>query len=117
MEPELKDKIKNVLIQYTTLDKDIVLLKEELKKRVTMKKELTQDLLTLMETTNVDCFEMGNNAVIHKKRKTRQSLSRKYLKQVFLQHMDDDVYVEKLLDIIMENRNIKHVDTLICKEI
>lgn len=115
MDQNIKNKIKNFVEDYTKLEKDIKLLKTELKKRTELKKTLTSDLVSLMETTNVDCFEMGNDAIIHKKRKTRQCLSRKYLKSVLSEHMKDDAYVEKLLTIIMDNRSIKETDLLLYK--
>lgn len=117
MGEELKLNIKASISQYTQLDKEIKVLKTELKKRELQKKELTNELIKLMDNTNVDCFEMGNNALVHKKMITRQCLSKKYLKEVLKENLNDDNYVEKLLTIIMENRTTKETDTLVCKEI
>jgi hypothetical protein len=115
MDQNIKDKIKKNVEDYMKVEKDIKLLKDELKKRNELKKGITEELVSLMNTTNVDCFEIGNNAIIHKKRKTRQCLSRKYLKTVLNEHINDDMYVEKLLNIIMENRIIKETDLLLYK--
>lgn len=115
MDKDIKNRIKKFVEDYTNLEKDIKILKNELKKRTELKKSLTSELVALMNTTNVDCFEMGNDTIIHKKRKTRQCLSRKYLKSVLSEHMKDDVYVENLLNIIMENRSVKETDLLLYK--
>lgn len=117
MEQELKDKLKICLNDFVKLDKEIKVLNEELKRRSDMKKNLTQQLVLMMETANVDCLESGNNSVIHKKRTSRQCLSRKYLKSVFDEYIKDEKYTDGLLDAIMERRNVKITDTIVYKEV
>jgi hypothetical protein len=117
MDENLKNKIKGFIYEYATVDKEIKALKDELKGKTEKKNELTNQLVLLMRDIQVDCFEIGNNAVIHKKRKTRQCLSRKYLKSVLSDCITDQPYVETLLDIIMERRNVTEVDLLVCKNI
>lgn len=116
MNQELKAQIKTCITEYTQLDREIKLLKDELKQRNAVKKEMTKKLVSLMESTNVDCFELGKDSIVHKKKKTKQCLSKKYLKTVLSENVDDEAYAEKLLDVIMENRNVREVDVLVCKE-
>jgi hypothetical protein len=117
MDQELKEKLKARISDYVKIDKEIKILNDELKKRNETKKNLTQQLVNMMENTNIDCLESGNNAIIHKKRKSRQCISRKYLKSVFDEYINDSVYTEGLLDAIMEKRHVKVVDTIVCKDI
>lgn len=117
MDEKLKNDIKKFISEYTKVDKEIKVLKDELKKRTDIKNELATQLVSLMEGTNVDCFEVGNNAIVHKKRKSRQCLSRKYLQSILNEHIPDKNYVDTLLNAIMESRSVKEVDLLVCKNI
>lgn len=117
MDEKLKSDIKSFISEYTKVDKEIKLLKDELKKRTDKKNEIASMLVSLMEGTNVDCFEVGNDAVIHKKRISRQCLSRKYIQSILNEHIPDKKYVETLLDAIMDSRSVKEVDLLVCKSI
>lgn len=117
MDETLKNKIKGFITEYATIDTEIKALKNELKNKTEKKEKLTSQLVLLMTDIHVDCFEIGNNVVVHKKRKTRQCLSRKYLKNVLSDCIADQPYIDSLLDIIMDRRQITEVDLLVCKNI
>lgn len=117
MNKELEMKIKQYLTDYTHLEKEIRDYKIELKKKTERRKELTRELVLIMENTNIDCFELGKNSVLHKKQKMRQNLSKKYLKTVLTEHIKDDNYVDTIINTIMDNRETKEVDTLVYRDL
>lgn len=117
MDDSLKENIKMCIFEYTSIDKELKLLKDEIKARTEKRDELRSKLVSLMKNINVDCFEIGKEAVYYKKSKTRQCISRRYLKNVLSDNIQDADYVETLLDIIMEGRAVTEKELLVCKNL
>jgi len=111
-----KECVKNLISDYAVLDNEIQLIKQELKKRMNTKKDITSRLVVLMESSNVECFETGSSSVVYKKKKSRQVISRKYLKGVLDDTIDDPDYANRLLETIMENRAVKLTDVIQYKD-
>ena len=61
------------------MDNEITKLKAEVKDKTNKKKELTESLVTIMKGNSIDCFDINGGALVYKKRKTKQSISGKFL--------------------------------------
>lgn len=116
MEIALKEKIKDAVSDYTCVVHEIKKLKNELKLHLLKKKELSEKLLLLMKETNIECFETTNDVIVHRKKKVYQNVSKKYLNSVLNEKISDNDLVNNIIDIIMNNRKMKIIDELVCKE-
>ncbi len=81
--PKPKTNTKDELIanikEWIKIDNEITKLKAEVKDKTNKKKELTESLVTIMKGNSIDCFDINGGALVYKKRKTKQSISGKFL--------------------------------------
>jgi hypothetical protein len=81
--PKPKTNTKDELIanikEWIKMDNEITKLKAEVKDKTNKKKELTETLVTIMKGNSIDCFDINGGALVYKKRKTKQSISGKFL--------------------------------------
>ena len=81
--PKPKTNTKDELIAnikvWIKMDNEITKLKAEVKDKTNKKKELTESLVTIMKGNSIDCFDINGGALVYKKRKTKQSISGKFL--------------------------------------
>jgi hypothetical protein len=81
--PKPKTNTKDELIanikEWIKMDNEITKLKAEVKDKTNKKKELTESLVTIMKGNSIDCFDINGGALVYKKRKTKQSISGKFL--------------------------------------
>jgi hypothetical protein len=81
--PKPKTNTKDELIanikEWIKMDNEITKLKAEVKDKTNKKKGLTETLVTIMKGNSIDCFDINGGALVYKKRKTKQSISGKFL--------------------------------------
>ena len=81
--PKPKTNTKDELIanikEWIKMDNEITKLKAEVKDKTNKKKELTESLVNIMKGNSIDCFDINGGALVYKKRKTKQSISGKFL--------------------------------------
>ena len=65
--------------EWIKMDNDITKLKEEVKYKTNKKKELTDSLVNIMKNNAIDCFDINGGALVYKQRKSRKTISGKYL--------------------------------------
>jgi hypothetical protein len=74
---------KNILIEnvksWIDLDNEIKLLQKEIKNRRETKKDLTNDLVSIMKTNDIDCFDTKTYKLIYTKRNIKPPLTKKHL--------------------------------------
>ena len=64
---------------WISIDNEIKELQKELKEKRKEKKMYTTNLVDIMKTNNVDCFDIKNGKLIYTKKKIRAPLSKKHL--------------------------------------
>ena len=81
--PSPSTSAKNELIsnikEWIRLDTEISKKNAELKICKNAKTTLTKTLIQLMKTHNIDCFDINGGALLYKQRKSKQTISKKYL--------------------------------------
>ena len=69
---ETKDQLVSHIKEWISIDEEVKLLKKEIKIRQERKKNLTQDLVEVMKSNEIDAFDINNGKLIYTKRKTKQ---------------------------------------------
>jgi hypothetical protein len=54
-------------------------LKKEIKNKTANKKTLTENLVKVMKSNAIDCFDINGGALVYSQRKTKKPISGKYL--------------------------------------
>ena len=91
--------------EWIKIDTDINKLKTEIKEKTSKQKELTNTLVNVMKNNSIDCFDINGGSLIYKKRKTRKTISGKYLLAQLEEYYKDKPEVAKeITNKVLENR-------------
>ena len=107
---EAKEQLINNIKDWIKIDNEISQLKSEIKDRTNKKKMLTENLVTVMKSNSIDCFDITGGALIYKKNKVKKPISSKTLLSALQNYYKDDANLaEELAKHIMDSReeNIK----------
>jgi hypothetical protein len=101
---------KEVLItnvkDWVKLDNDINKLKKELKDKNNNKKLLTQNLMDVMKTNSIDCFDIKEGTLVYKKTKVKKPVNGKMLLETLKKfYNNESELAEKVASFVMENRD------------
>jgi phage gpG-like protein len=74
-----KDELILNIKEWIKMDNEITKLKAEVKEKTNKKKELTESLVNVMKSNAIDCFDINGGALVYKQKKTRRTISGKFL--------------------------------------
>jgi hypothetical protein len=91
--------------EWIKIDSDITRLKAEVKEKNQKKKELTQSLVNIMKSNSIDCFDINGGALVYKQRKTKKTISGKYLlEQLESYYKDQPELAKEITKKVLDNR-------------
>lgn len=101
----IKDELILTIKEWIKIDTEISKLKTELKEKTTKQKELTGTLVNIMKNNSIDCFDINGGSLIYKKRKTRKTISGKFLLAQLEEYYKENPEVAKeITNKVLENR-------------
>ena len=100
-----KDELINNIREWIKIDTDIATLKSEIKNKQAQKKNLTENLVKVMKTNSIDCFDINGGSLVYNQKKTKKCLSGKFLlKQLENYYKDQPEVAKEITQHIMSNR-------------
>ena len=100
-------------IQY---DNEIKKLQDELKTRKELRKQHTHELVEIMKTNDIDCFDVNNGKLIYTKTKIKAPLNKAQMMHALMQfYNNDEVRVRELGDHLMSARQEKINESILRK--
>jgi hypothetical protein len=100
-----KDELISNIKDWIKLDNEIAKMKSDLKEKQTKQKSLTETLITVMKNNTIDCFDINGGALVYKKKKTRKTISGKYLlSQLEDYYKDQPELAKEITNKVLENR-------------
>lgn len=110
---ETKEKLVNNIKDWIKMDNEIATLKADLKSKMTHKKTLTENLVSVMKTNNIDCFDITGGALIYKTNKVKKPINGKTLLQSLnAYYKNNPQMAEDLTKHIMDNREEQVKETI-----
>ena len=112
-----KEELITNIKEWIKIDNDIAKLKTDIKEKTTRKKSLTENLVVVMKSNAIDCFDINGGALIYKQKKTKKPISAKYLLAELQRYYKDqpDVATD-LTKQLLDNRELSIKDE-ICRKI
>ena len=108
-----KENLVNNIKEWIKIDNEISQLKSEIKERTNKKKLLTENLVTVMKTNSIDCFDINGGALIYKKNKVKKAITSKTLLIALQNYYKTDLKVaEDIVKHVMENREEQIKETI-----
>ena len=106
---ELLENVKT----WLSIDDQIRALQKEIRDRRKLKKEVTESLVGIMKTQDIDALNVPDGQLIYNKTKTKAPLSKKHLLISLSQYFKNDQrLVEELSKYIMESRQEKEKENI-----
>ena len=90
---------------WVKLDNEIKALQKEQNTRKKEKKEISNSLINVMKSNDIDCFDLNDGQLCYNKKDIKKPLTKKALLNILSKYYDDDVSkANELNDFILENR-------------
>jgi len=110
---ETKEQLVVNIKEWIQIDNEIAKLKAEIKERNNKKKLLTTNLVTVMKSNSIDCFDINGGALVYKKSVVKKPINGKMLLQTLQNYYKNDPSIaEDLTKHILDNRQEKVKETI-----
>ena len=110
---ETKEQLINNIKEWIKIDNDILQLKKDIKEKNNKKKELTNDLVTVMKTNKIDCFDINGGALVYKTNKVKKAINGKTLLAALQNYYKTDTKMaEELVKHVMDSREEQIKETI-----
>jgi len=110
---ETKEQLVNNIKEWIKIDTEIAELKTQIKDRNSKKKNLTENLVTVMKTNKIDCFDINGGALVYKTNKVKKPINGKTLLSALQNYYKSDPKVaEDLTKHIMDSREEQIKETI-----
>jgi hypothetical protein len=110
---ETKEQLVNNIKEWIKMDTDIAELKSQIKDKNIKKKLLTENLVTVMKTNKIDCFDINGGALVYKTNKVKKPINGKSLLVALKNYYKSDPKIaEDLSKHIMDSREEQIKETI-----
>jgi hypothetical protein len=100
-----KEQLIKSIKEWVRIDNEIRTLQEQQSIRKKEKKTISDSLLTVMKTNEIDCFDINDGQIIYNKKNIKKPITKKMLLNVLSNYFKDDVSkANELNNYILENR-------------
>jgi len=91
--------------EWIKLDSELTKLKADIKDKTKKMKSLTDSLVDVMKTNSINCFDINGGALIYKQRKTKKSISGKFLlAQLETYYANQPELAKEIAKTVLDNR-------------
>jgi hypothetical protein len=110
---ETKEQLVNNIKDWIKMDAEIAELKAQIKDKNNKKKLLTENLVTVMKTNKIDCFDINGGALVYKTNKVKKPINGKTLLSALQNYYKTDTKIaEELTKHIMDSREEQIKETI-----
>ena len=107
-----QDLLENVKT-WLDIDNQIRALQKEIRDRRKLKKDLTQNLVGIMKTQDIDALNVPDGQLIYNKTKSKSALSKKHLITSLTSYFKNDKRLaDELAKFIMDSRQEKEKENI-----
>ena len=110
---ETKEQLVNNIKEWIKIDTEIAEFKAQIKDRNSKKKTLTENLVTVMKTNKIDCFDINGGALVYKTSKTKKPINGKTLLAALQNYYKEEPNVANdIAKYVMDNREEQVKETI-----
>ena len=118
MSEDTKKELINNIKEWIKLDADIAKMKTEIKDKNNKKKNLTDNLVTVMKNNSIDCFDISGGSLIYKQTKVKKAINKKTLLTALQNYYkNDSANVEDIVNHVLNTREENIKDTIKLKSL
>lgn len=110
---ETKEQLVNNIKEWIKMDTEISELKAQIKDRNNRKKTLTENLVTVMKTNKIDCFDINGGALVYKTNRIKKPINGKTLLAALQNfYKSDPKMAEDLTKHVLDSREEQIKETI-----
>jgi hypothetical protein len=110
---ETKEQLVNNIKEWIKIDNDISQLKSDIKDKNSKKKALTSNLVDVMKTNKIDCFDINGGALVYKTNKVKKPINGKSLLAALQNYYKSDPKIaEDLTKHVLDSREEQIKETI-----
>jgi len=110
---ETKEQLVSNIKDWIKMDTEIAELKAQIRERTNKKKTLTENLVTVMKTNKIDCFDINGGALVYKTSKTKKPINGKSLLAALQNYYKTDPKIaEDITKHVMDSREEQVKETI-----
>jgi len=110
---DTKAELVNNVKEWIKIDNEISKLKLEMKDKNNKKKILSGNLLNVMKSNDIDCFDINGGAIVYKKTKFKKPINSKTLLKTLESYFKNDTpTAQDLTKHILESREEQIKETI-----
>jgi hypothetical protein len=110
---ETKEQLVNNIKEWIKIDTEIAELKSQIKDRNNKKKTLTENLVSVMKTNKIDCFDINGGALVYKTNKIKKPINGKTLLSALQNYYKSDPKIaEDIAKHVMDSREEQVKETI-----
>lgn len=108
-----KEQLVSNIKEWIKIDNEVAQLKAEIKERTNKKKTLTENLVNVMKTNSIDCFDINGGALVYKKNKVKKPINGKTLLFALQNYYKTDPKIaEEIAKHVMDSREEQIKETI-----
>ena len=109
-----KEDVVQCIKQWLAYDKELKLLLKEVKTRREKKREVAEELVTIMKDNEIDCFDISEGKIIHTQSRSKAPLSKQHLMTALESYFAENPSVEpeEVGKYILDTRTVKTKDDI-----
>ena len=110
---ETKEQLVTNIKDWIKMDTEIAELKCQIKDRTAKKKTLTENLVNVMKTNKIDCFDINGGALVYKTNKIKKPINGKSLLNALQNfYKTDTKLAEDITKHVMDSREEQIKETI-----
>jgi hypothetical protein len=101
-----KEKLAQNIKSWLHIDKDIKILQKELKERKKKKNEITNALVQIMKSNEIDCFDISEGKIVYTQSNVKKPINKHHLEECLSKYFESNpnMPTDDIVKYIMENR-------------
>ena len=100
-----KERLITNIKKWVKLDNEIRAIKKEETKRKNEKKQLNEDLISLMKSNEIDCIDIKDGQICYTQKSVKKPITKTYLLSILSKYFEGDLEkAENANDFILNNR-------------
>lgn len=108
-----KQQIISLVKEWMTMDERIKTLQKEIRQCRQVNKDLTSQLVDVMKSHDIDCFDTTNGKILYSVQRSKQAISKKFLLEALASYFKDSPeQVENIGNHILDQRQEKEKEVI-----
>ncbi len=109
-----KDKLVQNVKAWLANDKELKALQNQIKERKKKKSELTEVLVDIMKSNEIDCFDITGGKIMYTQNRVKSALNKKHLMDSLEKYFENNpnIQTEELSKFILDSRSIKTTESI-----